>query len=111
MRIALENMSLASGEAFNVGGGPGNSTSLIELVRQIGELLGREVAVEWAPERLADQKWYVADTSKIEARLGWKPATTIASGLRSLRDWHLQRPGLVAHSFPHSVSESQVQVA
>ncbi len=103
MRKALDNMALAAGEAFNLGGGPANSTSLLELLRDIGELVGHPVDIEWSAERLADQKWYVADTSKISARLGWAPHTSIGEGLRTLRDWYLQRPALVA--------QSEVQVA
>ncbi len=103
MRKALDNMALAGGEAFNLGGGPANSTSLLELLRDIGELVGHPVEIEWSAERLADQRWYVADTGKISARLGWAPRTSIQEGLRALRDWYLQRPALVA--------QSEVQVA
>ncbi len=84
-----------------------NSTSLLELLRDIRELLDREIEVEWGAERLADQRWYVADTSKIESWLGWVPSTSIQAGLRALRDWYRERPTLVGKS----VTESEVQVA
>lgn len=111
MRTAQDNMQLASGEAFNIGGGTRNSTSLLELLRSIGDLIGREVDVEWGAERLADQRWYVADTAKIMARLGWSPSTSISEGLRALHDWYLGRPELVAPLSGTSHEHSAVQVA
>ncbi len=98
MRIAHENMSVAAGEAFNVGGGVANSTSLLELIEEIKLLTGHPVDIDWGPERLADQKWYVAGTAKMEALLGWTPQVSIRQGLRTLRDWYLERPALVAQS-------------
>ncbi len=98
MRMAQENMSVAGGEAFNLGGGFDNSTSLLELLDEIKQLTGNPVDIDWGPERLADQKWYVADTRKIRALLGWTTTVSIRQGLRTLRDWYLERPALVAQS-------------
>ncbi len=103
MRLAHQNMAVASGEVFNMGGGVDNSTSLLELIDQLRVLTGNPVEIDWGPERLADQHWYVADTSKIQTLLGWSCSVRIREGLRALRDWYLERPALVA--------ESQVQVA
>ncbi|MGA8026115.1 MAG: SDR family NAD(P)-dependent oxidoreductase [Bryobacteraceae bacterium] len=103
MRLAQENISLAAGEAFNLGGGSGNSTSLLELVAQLRRLTGNSVEIEWGPERLADQRWYVADTAKICNLLGWSANVNIREGLRALYNWYLERPALVR--------QSEVQVA
>ena len=37
-----------AGRAFNIGGGPANTVSLVELLARIGELTGREPALEGA---------------------------------------------------------------
>ncbi len=103
MRLALDNLPITAGEAFNIGGGAPNSSSLVELVREIEVMTGASVGVERGPERLADQRWFVADTSKIRDLLAWSPRTTIRDGLRALQDWYLARPSLVA--------QSEVQVA
>lgn len=95
MRLAQQNMEVCSGEAFNLGGGVENSTSLLELIAQLRSLIGRSVTLEWGRERLADQRWYVADTSKIRGRLGWMPKTGIRQGLRALHEWYLEHPALV----------------
>lgn len=103
MRLTQENMEICSGEAFNLGGGFENSTSLIELIAQLRSLVGGSVTLEWGPERLADQRWYVADTSKIRNRLGWSPKVSIGQGLRLLYEWYLKHPALV--------EQAQAQVA
>ena len=98
MRLAQDNMGIAAGEPFNLGGGPGNSTSLLELLEEMRLLTGNPVEIEWGSERLGDQKWYVADTSKIRRMLGWSPKVGIRDGLRALYEWYLARPSLVARS-------------
>ena len=103
MRLVQENMSVAAGEAFNIGGGAENSSSLVELIGEIEVLTGASIAVDRGPERLADQRWFVADTSKIRNLLGWSPRTSIREGLRTLQNWYLERPSLLA--------QSEVQVA
>lgn len=103
MRHALQNMNRATGEAFNVGGGPDNCTSLLELLDQIRLLIGAPVEIIWGPERLADQKWYVVNPSKAKAAFPWTPEVSVREGVRALRDWYLKRPALVA--------QSEVQVA
>jgi CDP-paratose 2-epimerase len=98
MQTAQSNMRIAAGAAFNLGGGPANSTSLVELIDEITRLTGNRVHIEWGPERLGDQKWYVADTSKIRRALGWSPRTSICEGIRAMYDWYLERPWLVEQS-------------
>jgi CDP-paratose 2-epimerase len=93
-----ENMPMAAGEAFNIGGGPQNSASLVELISEIELLTGSSIVVDWGPERLADQRWFVADTSKIRNLLGWSPRTSVREGLRALQNWYLERPSLLAQS-------------
>src|SRR5579884_2299255 len=71
MQLAIEHIERTAGEPFNLGGGPANSTSLLELIDEISALIGKRVEIDWGPERLGDQKWYVADTSKFRKALGW----------------------------------------
>ncbi len=98
MQLAHDNMEVSAGEAFNVGGGPMNSTSLLELIQEIRRLTGQSVEIDWGLERLGDQKWYVSDTSKIGKTLGWSPRISVREGIRMLYEWYLNRPWLVEPS-------------
>lgn len=79
--------SQVRGEAFNVGGGPSNATSLIELIVVIEELLGKEIVVNFAPWRAGDQRWFVADARKVSSQTGWIPSVSISEGIKLLFGW------------------------
>ncbi|MBZ9794370.1 NAD-dependent epimerase/dehydratase family protein [Mesorhizobium sp. ES1-4] len=89
-RAVLDRIETVSGEAFNLGGGPENALSLRMLLNEIGGLTGRELSIRHDGERTGDQPFFVADTRKIEAALGWKAKVTWRQGVRDLADW-LQR--------------------
>jgi CDP-paratose 2-epimerase len=85
--LALQRMETATGQAFNIGGGPANAVSLLELLDLIGELAGRRPRVildDWRP---GDQKYYVSDTTRFEQATGWRPSTSVRSGLEQLAEW------------------------
>ena len=67
---AWRRIGQVSGQAFNLGGGPGNAVSLLALLRQIEAELGRPVARRLAPWRPNDQRWFVADARRARAALG-----------------------------------------
>jgi CDP-paratose 2-epimerase len=86
-RTVFEAIESVSGQVFNLGGGPANAVSLLQVVSEIGRITGNEPDVEFAPWRMGDQHWFVADTTRLERRLGWKPATGWRAGLRDLARW------------------------
>ncbi len=83
----LERIDAASGRIFNLGGGPDNAVSLLELIDLIQQLCG------WQPEprfdvwRPGDQPWYVSNIQAISAALGWAPRVRLREGLPSLQHW------------------------
>jgi CDP-paratose 2-epimerase len=89
-RAVLDRIEITNGQAFNLGGGPRNALSLRMLLGEIGGLTGRELAVRHDSERTGDQPFFVADTRKIEAMLGWKARVAWREGIRDLAGW-LQR--------------------
>lgn len=98
LRRVQENVDAISGHAFNVGGGAQNSVSLLELLTVLRELTGLPVQIDSGPERLADQKWYISDVSKIQTLLDWQPRISVRRGLKLLHDWYVARPDLTHHS-------------
>ena len=90
----LDNIERAAGCVFNLGGGPSNAVSLLELIDHISELCGIHVRHSFADWRPGDQPWYVSDTSALSAAFGWKPRTVLRDGLGSLHQWLESRFGL-----------------
>ena len=72
---------------FNMGGGPENTLSLLELLDLLKELTGKEARVCFADWRLADQKVYVSDISNAKELLGWEPRVDPRNGVKRLIDW------------------------
>lgn len=85
--LAAENIHSIRGQAFNVGGGMANSLSLLELFQLIGELEGMKICHESGPPRESDQKVFVADCSKAEKLLGWRPKVNAKTGISRMLDW------------------------
>ncbi len=86
-RSVLDQIGEVNGEAFNLGGGPANAVSLRQVLEEIGRITGCEPMLEHARWRPGDQYWFVADTSRLAARLGWKQKTGWREGLRDLARW------------------------
>jgi CDP-paratose 2-epimerase len=85
--LARERPRQVAGRAFNVGGGPGNTTSLLELIALIEELGGSRPRVSFEDWRLADQRWYVSDPRAFMALTGWEPRTGVREGVGRLHGW------------------------
>jgi CDP-paratose 2-epimerase len=85
--LAQQHMATEAGQAFNIGGGPGNTVSLLELLELIGEMLGRKPEVELDAWRPGDQRYYVSDIGKFQRATGWKPRVTVQEGLELLTRW------------------------
>jgi CDP-paratose 2-epimerase len=80
-------MNSIAGEAFNIGGGPERSTSLVELIAVLNALHGRPIALDFDAWREADQRYYVSDTRKFQDATGWTPKVSVADGVRALHGW------------------------
>jgi len=87
MLQAQQQVDSIGGRAFNIGGGPANTISLVELLDLIGELLGYRPFVQREAWRAADQRYYVSDTRKFCATTGWHPRIGVRVGVAQLLDW------------------------
>jgi CDP-paratose 2-epimerase len=85
--LAQQSMQTESGNAFNIGGGPGNTVSLLELLEMIGELIGHKPEIEFDSWRPGDQRYYVSDTAKFQRTTGWRPRISVQEGLERLTRW------------------------
>ena len=85
--LARTNIRTLSGQIFNLGGGPQNTTSLLELLEWIGELDGEQPRVSWGNWRPGDQRYYVSNFSKFETATGWRPQVGMREGVERLQAW------------------------
>jgi CDP-paratose 2-epimerase len=104
--VALQGIDALAGRAFNLGGGPQHTLSLLEMLRRVERLVGGHAEVRFAPWRPGDQPWYVSDTTAFEVATGWRARVDLDTGLRCLGNWlerHVVRPpvgvpGLEVHA-------------
>jgi CDP-paratose 2-epimerase len=95
--LAHRHMRRLSGQSFNIGGGPANTISLIELLETIDELQGHRPETHFAEWRSADQQYYVSDIRKFGAATGWSPMTSSRKGIELLYDWLIQTGTAIRH--------------
>lgn len=84
---ALENVDKVYGQAYNIGGTMEQSLSLLELFALLEDILGIKMEYTQLPVRQSDQKVFVADTKKIQERIGWKPQVTAREGVEAMVGW------------------------
>jgi CDP-paratose 2-epimerase len=87
LTLGCAKVQSLKGRAFNIGGGPRNTVSLLELIRQMEGRLGHRLEVEFGDWRQGDQRYYVTDTRRFESLTGWRPRTAPAEGLGRLDAW------------------------
>jgi UDP-glucose 4-epimerase len=75
------------GETINLGSG--KDVTIKELAELIARALpGRNVNVEYGPDRPGDVRRLLADSSKAQRLVGFEPETSLQRGLELLRDWY-----------------------
>lgn len=84
---AYEHIDDIYGQAFNIGGTMSNALSLLELFAMLEELLGIKMDYVQIPPRQSDQKVFVADISKINRLIGWKPEVSSLEGVSKMIEW------------------------
>ena len=77
----------AQGKAYNIGGGPENVISLLDLIAYIEKRRGMKLPYGISDWRPGDQKVFISDIHRAQSELGWKPVTNCAKGMELLYDW------------------------
>ena len=84
---AWRRISDVSGHAFNLGGGPRNAVTLLQVLAEIGDITGRTPELTFSQWRPGDQRYFVADTGRVERALALRQRVGWRDGLRRLADW------------------------
>ncbi len=96
LKLAQARIGSLSGKAFNIGGGPQRTTSLLELMNLIEALHGAAPKLEFSKWRAADQRYYVSDISKFVRATGWSPKVGVRDGVTRLYRWLAESHGHVS---------------
>ena len=84
---AADNIENIKGQAFNIGGGIENSSSLLELFQFLEQELDIKMTYQQLPPRESDQRVFVADITKAQKLINWTPKVTKAEGIRKMIEW------------------------
>jgi CDP-paratose 2-epimerase len=84
---AWRRIDQVRGHAFNLGGGPANAVSLLQLIGYIEQITGRKVEVSHADWRAGDQRYYVSDPSLARRGLRLGEPLEWRKGVAALADW------------------------
>ncbi|MFH1663557.1 MAG: NAD-dependent epimerase/dehydratase family protein, partial [archaeon] len=85
--LATQKIKQAKGKIFNIGGGPKNIMSLLELISFLGEFTGKKIEYSFDDWRPGDQPVYVSNIEKAEKEFGWKPEISAKQGVKLLAEW------------------------
>ena len=72
---------------FNMGGGPENTLSLLELLDHLEHLTGKRSPIRFTDWRPSDQRVYISDIHHAREVLGWTPSVSVEQGLERLVGW------------------------
>jgi CDP-paratose 2-epimerase len=92
--LAQQHMPKITGQAFNIGGGPDNTTSLLELLELIGDFQGQKIPLQFGDWRPGDQHYYVSDIRKFKEATGWYPKNSVQEGVLKLYKWLCDTRGI-----------------
>lgn len=84
---AVKNIDKAKGHAFNIGGGIGNSLSLLELFELLEKMTNIKMVYTKLPVRESDQRVFVADVAKAKQLLNWQPMVSAQEGVARMIEW------------------------
>jgi CDP-paratose 2-epimerase len=84
---AWRQIDKVRGTAFNLGGGPANAVSLLQVIGAIEETLGCRIEIRHGDWRAGDQRYYVSDTRRARQALGLAAPRPWQEGLQALAAW------------------------
>jgi UDP-glucose 4-epimerase len=91
LAAAASPAEACSGKVYNIAGS--RSYTLLELLDELGAILGVEVVPEHTAPRAGDVRHSSADLTAAGRDLGWQPKISFPDGLRRTVEWFALRAG------------------
>ncbi len=107
---AAANINQVAGQIYNIGGGPENVISLIDLLEHLERQEGQPVAYRRDDWRPGDQRIYVSDIRHAQQELQWTPRVTWQHGLNLIYDWVNANQALFTTSSNQNKTEAHHQI-
>jgi CDP-paratose 2-epimerase len=85
--FAIENIAKTKGEIYNIGGGPQNTVSILELIIFLEDFFGKKIIPKFDKARPGDQLVFISDIRKAERDFGWRPETSFRKGMKKMISW------------------------
>ena len=100
INLVRQMLPVTGGQIYNIGGGPENTVSLLELLEEIEALIGRKVHFRKASNRPGDQLIYVSDYSKFTRHTGWTPTFTVRQTLTAIFEFWKEHSAVFEQQIP-----------
>ncbi len=84
--MAAENEN-TYGNIYNIGGGPENTMSLLELIAYLEEFFNKKIEYSFADWRPGDQPVFISDIRKAKEEFNWTPEVSVYEGVKKLSEW------------------------
>ncbi|MBA3913926.1 MAG: GDP-mannose 4,6-dehydratase [Acidobacteriales bacterium] len=81
------NLQTTAGQVYNVGGGPRNAVSLLQVIDEVERIVGRRPRLRTAEARPGDQLYYVTNYEKLRRAVGWQPRHGVRQVLERMHEW------------------------
>lgn len=94
--LAIKNIEKVKGQAFNIGGGPKNTLSLLELISFLEKFFNKKIPLKFSDWRPGDQPVFICNIDKARKFLKWQPKITPQVGVKLLYEWVKENKNLFA---------------
>ena len=95
---AIKHIEKAAGHSFNLGGGPDNAISILELFAMFKRKTGRNVTYARSDCRPGDQPVFISNSQKALHLLDWRPVIQVEVGVDKLLQWVVDNQAIFASS-------------
>ncbi len=103
---AIKRPESTAGRIYNIGGGPRNTLSPLELIGLLESQTGRRIDVRFEPAQPDCPDVFVADIEKARRDFGWTPRVPPAEGVRRLLKWLKTNPDRLSAAAGAAAAES-----
>lgn len=86
--LGIDKFESAKNDTYNLAFGEG--TTILKLAEDIKRLIGSSSAINVGASRTGEVIRYVADISKAQKKLGYKPQTSFNDGVKKAVEWYLK---------------------